>query len=53
MLYFLKNNTIHRFPPPKRCTAEYVQEILRDTVPHSVAECPYCMRYWPVTENDK
>jgi hypothetical protein len=47
MLYFVKQNTIHQYPVPKRCTAVYQQEQLRDTIPHVVTECPYCMRVWP------
>ena len=47
MLYFVKANTIHQYPVAKRCAAVYQREVLRDTVPHGVAECPYCMREWP------
>jgi len=47
MLYFIKENTIHQFPVPKRCKAVYGNEQLRDTVPREVNECPYCMREWP------
>jgi hypothetical protein len=47
MLYFLKGNRLHRFPLPKRCGAKYENESLRDTIPHSVEECPYCLRRWP------
>jgi len=47
MLYFVKENTIHKFPVPKRCTAVREKEQLRDTIPHDVVECPYCMRSWP------
>jgi hypothetical protein len=47
MLYFVKENTIHKFPVPKRCTAVREKEQLRDTIPHGIEECPYCMRIWP------
>jgi hypothetical protein len=47
MLYFVKQNTIHQYPVAKRCNAVYQNEILRDTIPHGVIECPYCMRAWP------
>jgi hypothetical protein len=47
MLYFIKENTIHQYPVGKRCTALYEREQLRDTIPHGVVECPYCMRSWP------
>lgn len=47
MLYFIKENTIHQYPVGKRCTALYGREQLRDTIPHGVVECPYCMRSWP------
>jgi len=49
MLYFVKekNVTVHQYPVAKRCTAVYEQEQLRDTIPHGVNECPYCMREWP------
>lgn len=49
MLYFVKekDNSIHQYPVPKRCGVAYEHEQLRDTVPHGVAECPYCMREWP------
>lgn len=49
MYYFIKDetNTIHQYPVPKRCTAVYEREQLRDTIIHGVNECPYCMREWP------
>lgn len=47
MLYFIKGKTIHQYPVAKRCSALYEREQLRDTVPHGVDECPYCMREWP------
>ncbi len=47
MLYFVKDNTLHRFPVPERCGAQHDKEPLRDTIPHGVVECIYCMRRWP------
>lgn len=47
MLYFVKDNVIHRFPVSKRCDARRDKEPLKDTIPHNVEECPWCMRYWP------
>lgn len=47
MLYFVKDNKIHRFPVPKRCSAKRSSEPLRDTIPRNVEECEYCMRLWP------
>lgn len=47
MLYFVKENKLHRYPVPKRCTVKYENEPLRDTIPHSAEECLYCMRRWP------
>jgi len=47
MLYFVKQRTVHQYPVATRCTAAYEQEQLRDTIPHGVTECPYCMREWP------
>ena len=47
MLYFIQQDTIHRYPVDKRCPAVYRREQLRDTIPHEVAECPYCMKLWP------
>lgn len=47
MLYFIKTNVIHQYPVPKRCSAIYEKEQLRDTVPDWVEDCPYCMRRWP------
>jgi hypothetical protein len=49
MYYFIKEstNTIHQYPVPKRCSAVYEREQLRDTIVHGVNECPYCMREWP------
>lgn len=50
MLYFVKENTIHRFPVSSRCSAKREKEPLRDTIPHGVEECVYCMRQWPGEE---
>lgn len=50
MLYFVKDNTLHRFPVTKRCGAEREKEKLRDTVPHGVEECIYCLKRWPGDE---
>ena len=47
MLYFIKENRIHKYPVPPRCAAKYEQEQLRDTIPHAAEECLYCMRRWP------
>ena len=47
MLYFIKEKTVHQYPVAKRCTAVYDREQLRDTIPHGLIECPYCMREWP------
>lgn len=47
MLYFVKDNRIHLFPVPLRCGAKRDREPLRDTIPHDVEECDYCMRRWP------
>lgn len=51
MLYFVKNNKLHRYPVPKRCETIYKNEQLRDTIPHNVEECLYCMRRWPGDES--
>jgi hypothetical protein len=50
MLYFVKENTIHRFPVPKRCGVIRGKEVLRDTILYGVEECPYCLRLWPNDE---
>lgn len=47
MLYFVRDNKIHRFPVPKWCGIVRENEVLRDTILHGVDECPYCMRRWP------
>lgn len=50
MLYFVKKNQLHQYPVPKRCGATYENEQLRDTIPHGVEECAYCMSRWPADE---
>ena len=50
MLYFVKDNKIHRFPVPKRCGAKHGDESLRDTLPHGAEECVYCLNRWPDEE---
>ena len=50
MLYFVKENHLHRFPVPKRCGTTYDHEALRDTIPHGVEECTCCLRRWPGVE---
>lgn len=47
MLYFIKDNTLHKFPVPERCQVKREKQILRDTVPHEVELCSDCMGYWP------
>jgi hypothetical protein len=47
MLFFVKDNRLHRFPVPKRCGVRHENETLRDTVPHTVEECIFCMHRWP------
>jgi hypothetical protein len=47
MLYFVKENKLHRYPLPQRCGEKYEKEALRDTIPHGVEECPYCLHRWP------
>ena len=51
MLYFVQNNVLHRFPVAKRCSSVRKNEPLRDTIPHGVEQCVYCMRYWPGVES--
>jgi len=50
MLYFVKENTIHRFPVPERCGVVRENEVLRDTIIHGVNECLYCLHRWPEDE---
>ena len=52
MLYFVKDNTLHRFPVPIRCGVKYDHEPLRDTIPHDVEECIDCMRRWPKDDQE-
>ncbi|WP_243373245.1 hypothetical protein [Geotalea sp. SG265] len=52
MLFFVKNNTVHRYPLPGRCPARYNEEQLRDTIPHGTEECIYCMHRWPEDQSD-
>jgi len=52
MLYFVKENHVHRYPVPKQCRTRYDHEILRDTIPHSTDECVYCLHPWPGEEGD-
>lgn len=47
MLYFVRENRLHRFPIPKRCGTHRDKELLRDTIPHSMDQCIYCMNRWP------
>ncbi len=51
MLYFIKKDTIHKYPVAKGCRAAYQQEQLRDTVLRGLEQCPYCMRTWPGVED--
>jgi hypothetical protein len=50
MHYFIKDNKLHRYPVPKRCDIRLEREVLRDTIPHGVEQCIYCMRRWPEDE---
>ena len=50
MQYFVKENQIHRYPEPRLCSVRHEHEILRDTVPHGVKKCEYCMHWWPDDE---
>ena len=47
MLYFVKDNKLHRYPTPKRCDIKRENEKLRDTIPRELEQCIYCMNYWP------
>ena len=51
MHYFIKDNKLHRYPVPQRCGVQLQKEILRDTIPHNVEQCIYCMRRWPEDYN--
>ena len=50
MLFFVKHAQIHKFPLPPQCEESYESEQLRDTVPHDVKPCLYCMHRWPKEE---
>jgi hypothetical protein len=47
MLYFVKRQTLHTFPAGQKCSVNYNEEPLRDTVPHGFDECIYCLNTWP------
>lgn len=47
MLYFIKDNTLHKFPVPEPCQVKREKQILRDTIPYDVELCIHCMGYWP------
>ncbi len=47
LLYVVKENKLHQYPVSKGCKEVYTKEQLRDTIPHGVEECAYCMRTWP------
>ena len=47
MLYFIKDNVLHSFPVSGRCGCIYEKEILRDTIPHDVKQCEFCINFWP------
>jgi hypothetical protein len=47
MLLFIQHNKLHTYPVASRCSAHYQQEQLRDTAPHDVVRCPYCLNFWP------
>ena len=47
MLLFIQQNKIHQYPVAMRCSAVYRQEPLRDTIPHGVKQCPFCLSLWP------
>lgn len=50
MMYFVKNSQVHKFPVPPQCEEQHGFEQLRDTVPHGVKPCLYCMHRWPKQE---
>jgi hypothetical protein len=50
MLYFVAGNRLHCYPVPQRCGVAYSNEQLRDTIPHGVEECAFCMGRWPADE---
>ena len=47
MQYFIKDDKLHRYPVTKRCNVNHTGETLRDSIPHGVEQCVYCLRYWP------
>lgn len=47
MNYFIKDTVLHSYPVPKRCGVGHDGETLRDTIPHGVEQCVYCLNYWP------
>lgn len=53
MQYFVKKNLVHSFPTGRRCGASYDNEQVRDTVPHGVSHCVYCLHRWPADEADQ
>jgi hypothetical protein len=44
MFYFVINDTLHRFPVPKRCGVQRDKEPLSDAIPNGVKECIFCMQ---------
>ena len=46
MLYFVKDNILHRFPVPMRCGVQFSREAIKqsDNIPPGVKECEHCMR---------
>jgi hypothetical protein len=50
MYYFVKDSRLHRYPVPRRCSVSHGEETLRDTIPHDVEQCVYCLHYWPGDE---
>jgi len=52
MLYFVKDNVIHKFPVPQRCGVKRDKELLRDTIPYAVEKCVYCLNRWPGDDRD-
>ncbi len=52
MLYFVKDNVIHKFPVPQRCGVKRDNEMLRDTIPYTVEKCVYCLNRWPGDDKD-
>jgi hypothetical protein len=48
MLYFVKENKLHRYPVPLHCNVKlYGNEVIRDTIPHGIEQCEYCLKWWP------